>query len=153
MPKGILGLPRPFAEYRVIINPHEQRVDIFKVGPFGGPRPFAKNNPPVEDERVAECMMSDAGRKFGAGVYSDGETTDIQELSDRGRQKALELAEKWCRGSLEAQAIEDMEQNESLPTLSRIRRTLSNRTGYEDEISIEMVGTAEEAEQAVNELA
>lgn len=154
MPKGKLGLPRPFAQYRIVIDPHQRDVNVLKVGPFGGPRPLAEDNPPVEDEEVAECMMSSAGRKFGAGVITRGDTTDISELSPEGQQKALELAEKWCRGSMEAQAIEDLEEGKAVPVLSRIRSTLSNMSGSSDQITIEMVSEdVGEASRVVEELA
>lgn len=152
MPKGPLGGPRPLSEYRIIIDPHEKRVDVYKVGPLGFPRPFAKNNPPVGDDKVAECMMSEAGRSFGAGVVTRGATTDISDLNPEGQQKALELAEKWCEGSKEAQAIEKMKRGQALPTLSRIRRTLSDLTGEEDDISIEMIGNAEDVAEELEGL-
>lgn len=141
MPKGPLGAPRPFSEYRLIINPHERTADLIKVGPLGGPRPLAKNNPPVEDEEVAECMLTPAANRFGAGVLTRGETSDIEDLPPEAQQQALELAEKWCRGSKEAQAIEEMEEGQAIPALSRLRKTLSGMTGNEDDISIEVVDT------------
>lgn len=139
MPKGPLGAPRPFSEYRLIVDPHEGRVELVKVGPLGGPRPFAKDNPPVQDEEVAECMLSDSGRRFGAGVVSRGGTTNISDLSDAQQQEALELAEKWCRGTLESAAIENLEEGEMIPALSRIRKTLEAQVGSSDSISIEIV--------------
>jgi len=151
MPKGPFGAPRPLSEYRIIVDPHKAEVSILKVGPFGGPRPLAKNNPPIEDAEVAECMLSDAGTSFGAGVRSRGETTNIEDLSPAARQEALEMTEKWCRGSKEAQAIEGMEEEEALPTLTRVRRTLANETGTRDQVDIEMVGTPEEIEAEVVE--
>ena len=141
MPKGPLGAPRPFSEYRIIIDPHKGTADLYKVGPLGGPRPLAKNNPPVEDEEVAECMLTPAARRFGAGVRTRGNTTDIEDLPPEEQQAALELAEKWCRGSKEAQAVEELEEGEAIPALSRIRKTLSGMTGSEDDISIEVVDT------------
>lgn len=149
MPKGPLGGPRPFSSYRIIINPHKQDVYLVKVGPLGGPRPLAKDNPPVSDEEVAECMLSDAGKRFGAGVVTNGQTTNVEELSPEARKRALELAEKWCRGTKESQAVKDIEEGEAIPALSRVRETLSNSTGTEDEISIEMVGSQREIEDKV----
>lgn len=151
MPKGPFGAPRPMASYRIVVDPHQQKVYINKVGPLGMPRPLAKDNPPVEDTEVAECMMSDAGQSFGAGVISAGATTDISDLSPSARQDALEMTEKWCRGTMEAQAIEDLEEDEALPALTRIRNTLSNQTGEQDNISIEMVGGEEAVEEAMGE--
>lgn len=139
MPKGPLGAPRPFSEYRLIIDPHETEIYLVKVGPFGGPRPLAKDNPPVEDERVAECMLSASGRKFGAGVTSNGATTNMNDLSPEEQQQALEVTEKWCRGVLEASAIEDLEEGDEIDALSRIRQTLAGQTGRADNITIEVV--------------
>lgn len=107
MPKGPIGGPRPFSEYRLIIDPHEGEVKLLKVGPFGGPRPLAKTNPPVSESRIRECALSEAGRSFGAGVVTRGQTTNVSELPPPQRREALELAETWCEGILEATAMED----------------------------------------------
>lgn len=149
MPKGRFGAPRPFSEYRVVIDPHERLVDVMVVGPLGAPRPLARYNPPVEDSEVAECILSDAGQSFGAGVVTRGATTDIADLPPEARQDALAMAEKWCRGSKEAQAVEEIEEEAAIPALSRIRETLANQTGSPDNVTIEMVGTPQEAEEAV----
>lgn len=109
MPKGPLGGPRPFSQYRLIVNPHEPSIHLVKVGPLGGPRPLAKNNPPVTQGRIDECVLSEAGQSFGAGFVSQGATTNIQDLPPQARQDALEIAEKWCEGILEATAMEEQE--------------------------------------------
>lgn len=109
MPKGPLGGPRPFSQYRIIVDPHEPAVYLIRVGPLGGPRPLAKNNPPVTQERIDECVLSDAGQSFGAGFVSGGATTDVQDLPPQARVDALEMAEKWCRGILEATAMEEQD--------------------------------------------
>lgn len=138
MPKGPVGGPRPLSEYRIIFDPHKKKAKLVKVGPLGGPRPFAKNNPPVEDAEVAECMMSDAGISFGVGVVSSGKKDDFTELSSLGKQRALEFTESWCRGTKEAQALEEIDENKMIPALSKIRKRISSLTGREDEIDIEV---------------
>lgn len=35
MPKGKFGLPRPFSEYRLVVNPHKQTEKLIHVGPLG----------------------------------------------------------------------------------------------------------------------
>ena len=112
MPKGRLGGPRPFSEYRLLIDPHEATIHLFVVGPLGGPRPFARFNPPVSEERIRECIVSDAGESFGAGVISQGATTNIEDLPPDARRDALEVTEKWCRGLLEASAVEGASDEE-----------------------------------------
>jgi len=137
MPKGPAGGPRPFSEYRIIIDPHEREVEMIKVGPLGGPRPFAKDNPPVTKGEVAECMMSEAGQSFGAGTIA-GEDR-YTDLSAEDAQRALENTEDWCRGLLEAMAMEDNESGESLEQLTNLRNALRDATGTEADVSLEMV--------------
>jgi len=124
MPKGKLGLPRPLTEYRLVINPHVPSAELIHVGPFGFRRPFTKDNPPISEDRVAECTISDSGRKFGAGVVSGGATDDISELSPEAQEEALNMAEKWCRGTLEATAMEELNEGESTQALGVIRDNL-----------------------------
>lgn len=136
MPKGPLGGPRPFAEYRILIDPHEAEIFLLKVGPLGVARPFAKDNPPISEDRVAECVISESGRKFGAGVVSDGQVSNISELPPPERKEALELAEKWCRGTLEATAMEELEEGQSTQILNTVQDQIDQmiRTGEEFEI-------------------
>ena len=124
MPEGPLGGPRPFAEYRLLIDPHEPSVQLLKVGPLGGPRPLAKNNPPVDDERIRECILSDAGRSFGAGVVSNGATTNIADLDQEQTEEALRVTEKWCEGLLEASALEGADQEEIDEQFESLKETL-----------------------------
>ena len=143
MPKGPLGGPRPKSEYRIIIDPQEPDVYIQKVGPFGFPRPFAKNNPPVTDENIAECMISSTGQKFGAGVVSDGETKNMADLSPEEQQAALELTEKYCEGTLEGIKVSNIEEGSAIPALSRVRAAISRATGRADDITIDMTNVTE----------
>lgn len=154
MPKGPVGAPRPLAEYQIVVDMDTNDVKLEKVGPLGGPRPFAKDNPPVDDDRVAECMLSDAGRRFGAGVVSDGATKSMDDLSPAQKQAALELSEKWCRGLLESAAIRQIEEGESIEALSRVRVTLANLSGNEDNITLDLeeVDSGSEAQNEVVEL-
>ena len=144
MPKGPLGGPRPKAEYKIILDPQEAEVHIQKVGPLGFPRPFAKNNPPITDENVAECMLSSTGQKFGAGYVSGGETKQMAELPPEAQQEALEVTEKYCEGTLEGMAINNIEEGSAIPALSRVRAAISRATGRADSISIDMTEVSEE---------
>jgi len=124
MPKGRFGLPRPLTEYRLIINPHKDTAELIHVGPFGFSRPFTKDNPPVDEDRIAECTVSDAGLKFGAGSVSRGATTDIEDLNPDAQKRALNRAEKWCRGTLEATAMEELEEGEATRALEFVRENI-----------------------------
>lgn len=124
MPKGKFGLPRPLTEYRLIINPHDDTAELVHVGPLGFARPFTKDNPPVDEDRIAECTISEAGLKFGAGSVSRGEYEDISKLTPERQEKALDRAEKWCRGTLEATAMEEIESGEATKALEFIRDNL-----------------------------
>lgn len=144
MPKGPLNGPRPFTEYRLIIDPHEADIYIQKVGPLGGPRPFAKNNPPITEDRVNQCVISDAGRRFGAGVVSGGATTNIQELDAENTLRALQLAERWCRGTIEAQTMEDMPEGRATEIREEIERQLNEAIQAEGEVQLELLEERED---------
>lgn len=124
MPKGPLGAPRPFAEYRLVIDINEPSIALKKIGPLGGPRPFAKNNPPVDQARIDECVVSEAGRNFGAGVVTRGATNDFSELNRAQKARAMDLAEKWCEGSLEATAMEDLTEEEAQALRDQVEQAI-----------------------------
>jgi len=139
MPKGPLGGPRPFSEYRLIIDPQRATVDLFKVGPLGGPRPFAKNNPPITDEEIRECVVSDTGRAFGAGVVSEGATTNLEDLSPEGAKEALEITEKYCTGVLEGVALEDAERGEALEELAQLSQAIEQELPEGQQVELEVL--------------
>lgn len=149
MPKGPLGGPRPLSEYRIILDPHEPTIRLLKVGPLGFPRPFAKNNPPISDDRVSECMVSGSGRKFGAGVVSNGATKNITDLTPPQRKRALELAEKWCEGMLESTAMEGLEEGEATEVLDTIEEQLDQMLEEGQEFRVDM-GDSDQEEAVEN---
>lgn len=121
MVSGPLGARRPLAGYRVIINTNIPTISIQAIGPFGLPRPFSKNNPPVTEERIAECTISDAGRAFGAGSLTMGETTDISDLPPEAQQEAINRAESWCEGLMESTSEEELGRGEAAVALEGVK--------------------------------
>lgn len=113
MIKGPFGLvERPFAKHQIVFDPEAMKLYFVNTGPFGGPRPFTKINPEVDEERVQECVISDAGRAFGVGSVSQGNVTEISDLPPDQQLVALNRAEKWCEGILEKTSREDMTEEE-----------------------------------------
>jgi len=125
MVSGPLGVRRPFAEYKIVLDARTPTIRVQAVGPFGLPRPFSKHNPPVTQERVDQCVISDAGRSFGAGVVSDGSTNDISELTPAEQAEAIQAAEKWCQGTLESTATEELERGEARAALEEIKEQIA----------------------------
>lgn len=139
MPKGPLGAPRPFSEYRLIVDPQEREVTLVKVGPLGGPRPFAKNNPPITDEEITECMLSDTGQAFGAGFVTNGRAETLDELSAEQAKEALEITEEYCTGVLEGMALEDEERGDAFGRLEDITNALENNLPDGESVELEVL--------------
>jgi len=139
MPEGPLGGPRPFSEYRLIIDPQQGTVDLFKVGPLGGPRPFAKNNPPITDEEIQECLVSDTGRAFGAGVISGGQTSNLADLPAPQVRDALEITEEYCVGVLEGVALEDAEEGDAREELEAITSAIEQELPEGESVQLEVM--------------
>lgn len=139
MPKGPLGGPRPFSEYRILIDPQEMTVSVLKVGPFGGPRPLAKWNPPVTDEEVAECMMSETGNAFGAGFVTGGDADEFEDLSPQQAKEALETTEAFCRGTLEGMALEEEERGFGIAELEQTVEQVSNALPSGERVNVDII--------------
>lgn len=110
--RGPLGVKRPFAKHNIIIDPEEMKMYVVNTGPLGGPRPLTKINPEVEEERVQECMVSDAGIEFAKGRVDTPNVTDVRELPPEQRMALAGRAESWCRGMLESTSVEDFDYDD-----------------------------------------
>ena len=94
MIRGPLGLARPKARTKLVVDPQKGKVYARRVGPFGGPRPFTIFNEEVPDEDVAECVRSRAAQDFARGVSGNQGMEDLGDVA--------EATEAWCRGILES---------------------------------------------------
>lgn len=126
MPSGPFGGPRPFAQYKLIIDPFEPNIYVMRVGPFGGPRPLATNNPAISEERVQECVVSEGGEAFGAGVVTGGSINNIEDLPPQDQERAFNLAIKWCKGVLEATSEEQLPAGEETATFKTLKSNIEN---------------------------
>jgi len=134
MVKGPFGLERPAVRHRLIIDPDRRKLFIENVGPAGVSRPFTKINPSVEEGRVVECTISDAGTRFGAGSVTNGATTDIEDLPPEAQQEAFERAEKWCDGLLESTSRKDLTEQDIQNILQDQAEAVDVPSGQEDTI-------------------
>lgn len=92
--RGPLGLRRPFANEKLIIDFGEHEVSLYRVGPLGVKRPFTYSNPGVTEEEFKTCLRSRGANNFAEGVAGGAGLTDPE---------SVEVAkQKWCRGILEA---------------------------------------------------
>ena len=116
MTSGPLGGPRPLTDVILIADFDNMEMKIAQVGPMGVPRPFAKPNPEVSEDRVRECMMSEAGISFGLG-FQDIDYNDFRELSPEARVQLLQqmgdLTRSWCEGILGSTSIPELEEAEA----------------------------------------
>lgn len=105
-------LPRPFAD-NVMVLEFEGRsikIDVESIGPFGGPRPLAKQNPEPTDEEIRQCMNSTAASNFAQGMAEEARFVveaklgkSIQQASrEEVEDVLLELKQDWCEGVLTA---------------------------------------------------
>lgn len=138
MVSGPLGVRRPFAGYKLILDPRTPTISIQAVGPFGLPRPFSKNNPPVTEDRIAECTISDAGRAFGAGSLTMGETTDISDLPPEAQEEAISRAESWCEGMLESTSEEELDRGDATVALEGVKEQVQREIGAPEDTTFEV---------------
>lgn len=126
MPKGPIGGPRPFTEHTFKIDPRTFELEVVKKGPFGVRRPFARDNPEVPPERVAECITSQGGKNFAVKVHNfrnGDDAEDFEDLSVPDRRASLENAAKWCEGILEATSKEDKSVEEVIRDFTEVAFT------------------------------
>lgn len=92
--RGPLGLRRPFANQKPVIDFGEQEIDLYQVGPLGVKRRFTVPNPGVTEEKFKTCLKSKGANNFAQGI-AGGPGLEDPESVERAKQK-------WCKGILEA---------------------------------------------------
>lgn len=144
MIRGPFGAPRPKSRHILVFDPDRRTIRILNVGPMGFPRPFSKINPEVEPERISECVMSESAARFGAGSVTVGATTDISELSPEAQLEALDRAEKWCEGILDATSRPDMTEEEAQQMFNEVTAEIKRRAGRQVPVESEVASELED---------
>jgi len=119
---------RPLTEEKIVFDPEEERFYLVSQGVLGSPRPFRQikkiykdgNVFSVDEDRVIECTLSQAGQRFGVGSIlsdigadnSELGITEFKDLPPEVRSQAIDRARKWCVGILESTEVQNMTQDE-----------------------------------------
>lgn len=121
-------MKRPFTNEKIVYDPDEKSFYLVSKGVFGSPRPFRNikwfhsdgNMFSADEARVTECVMSDAGQRFGtASILSEvgldaGErgVLKFEDMPEQLREASVERARKYCVGVLEATEVRNKSQEE-----------------------------------------
>ena len=119
---------RPFTDEKIVFDPEEEQFYLVSQGVLGSPRPFRQVKKiykdgdvfSVDEDRVIECTLSQAGQRFGVGsilsdIGADNSQlgfTKFEDLPQEVRSQAIDRARKWCVGILESTEVQDMTQEE-----------------------------------------
>jgi len=153
----------PFTKDKIVFDPDESSFYLVSEGIMGSPRPFRnikwfRQNGKLfsaSEARVKECVMSDAGQRFGtASILSElgqdaGELgiIEFEDLPEEIRADAIERARKYCVGVLEATEVPGMTQDELENELDRLLDEMEEDVESEtvdedlDEDEIEIIPT------------
>lgn len=125
--RGPLGLRRPFASEKVIIDFRQKEVELKRVGPLGITRPFAWANPGVTAEQFEACMRSRGANAFAEGITGRKGLETPEDVYEAKRS--------WCMGILEA--INEEAEGEEFPPIELIPEDLTKERILIDEDEVQ----------------
>lgn len=141
-------MKRPFTNEKIVYDPDEKSFYLVSEGILGSPRPFRNikwfhsdgNMFSADEARVTECVMSEAGQRFGtASILSEvgidaGErgVLEFEDMPEQLREAAVERARKYCVGVLEATEVRNKSQQELEDELEAILDDVDPSTDTEN---------------------